>query len=102
MAIYDYLNKEITNSNDVDLYDLTKINWRRFTTNNPIRKYTVLSEDLDKIYMISYKVYSDTQYTDLILFVNKIVDPFSLYAGQSLQIPDLQDILNFINSELSL
>lgn len=101
MVRYDYLNKELATSTGVDLYNLTKINWRKFNPLNPIRYHYVSSDELDRPYLISYKEYSSVDYEDLILMVNKIIDPFSLFIGQKLQIPKLQDILDFINTELT-
>ena len=85
----------------IDIYDLTKINWKKF---NPLTSPTyhyVSSDELDKPYLISYREYSSVDYEDLIYFVNQIVDPFSLFVGQKIKIFKLEDILDFINSEIT-
>jgi hypothetical protein len=58
--------------------------------------YRVVSSDLMRPDMISYKNYGTVKYWWIILYVNGIGDPFyGISTGDVLKIPNLLDLYNF-------
>ena len=63
--------------------------------------YTVVSGDVDRPDLISYKHYNDVNYYWAILLVNGISNPFEqLLVGSVLKIPTLSAILDALQSKM--
>lgn len=75
------------------LYDLTSKTFTFFTTR--FFEYTVLPEEDMRIDLISYGRYQSTEYADLILNVNQIINPLNVRAGDVLIIPERSTLDNF-------
>lgn len=58
--------------------------------------FEVTKEYIARPDLISYDVYNDTLYTDVICKLNGISNPFELNEGMKLIIPSPEDIMNFI------
>jgi len=101
MVRYDYYDL-IKTENDVRLYDLTKLNWNNFSFSRNAKQYILTQRDIDKFYYVTEEYYGDLFNEDLIYFINKISDPMELKVGQEILLPDRQDIIDFINSELRI
>ncbi len=76
-----------------DIYDLTEKTFAFFSTR--LFEYTVLPEEEMRIDLISYNIYKSTDYIDVILNVNEIINPLNILAGDKLIIPERANINNF-------
>lgn len=82
--------------NELDYASSTLSNFR---PKYELTTYRVTEEDLLSPDNISYKVYGTEQYWWLILYFNKIVDPFvDMKVGDLLYIPSLLDVYEFYKS----
>lgn len=93
--------KELIESNlltdgAVTVSDPASVDWNSFKIKRPTITHFVREFDVIRPYMISYDRYGDTQYTDIIMSLNRIEDPFALKIGTSLIIPDPEDISDFM------
>jgi len=101
MIRYDYLDK-IKMENDVQLYDLTKLNWNDFQFKRSYKTHILNQIEIDKFYLVTYLYYGNLLNEDIIYFINKISDPTELVSGQEIFIPDILDINDFITSQLKV
>ena len=101
MVRYNYLEK-IKTENDVNFYDLTKLNWNDFQFKRSYQTHTLDQFDVDKFYIVVEKYYNDIFYEDMLYFINKISDPTELEVGKEIYIPSFLDIREFITSQLKV
>lgn len=99
MIRYNYLEK-IKTENNIDFYDLTKLNWNEFQFKRSYKTHILSGLEIDKFYSVVNLYYADLLSEDIIYFVNKISDPTTLVSGQEIYIPDIRDINDFITSQL--
>jgi hypothetical protein len=60
--------------------------------------YTIIGTDINRVDIISLKVYGRTDYWWMLMRVNNILDPFNdLYIGQVLKTPPINMIEDFYN-----
>lgn len=90
--IYD----KIFDSSDYTIIDPRSINWSQFIFTNGFTKHFVADDEILKPYLISYRNYSTVDYEDELMLINGISDPYELYVGAELRIPDLNDLKQFI------
>ena len=83
----DYLNDQVYNLLD-KTFELPK---RGFSFN----VYVVSKDYIARPDLISYDVYNDTRYADIICKINGISNPFELNEGMELIIPVANDIHKF-------
>lgn len=69
-----------------NLYDLTAVTYTNYTTQ--FFEYTVLPEEDMRIDLVSNSIYASTEYMDLIMSVNEIVNPLNVRAGDVIIYPD--------------
>lgn len=101
MIRYSYLPYDRT-ENDIDFYDLTKLNWNDFEFTKNATKYYLTIRDVEKFYYVTQEFYGDLLNEDIIYFINKIDDPMELKVGQEILLPSIIDIRNFLNSQLRI
>lgn len=101
MIRYSYLPVE-TSINDVNIYDLTKLNWNNFQFKRGIKKYRLTTQDVERFYDLMNREYENLSMEDWVYYVNKIDDPTSLRIGQEIILPNIQDIQDFLQSELGV
>ena len=72
------LYKELSTDNDVIIYDPTTVKWTSFEWAEGYFDHIVKKTDILKSYYISYFYYGTVEYTDIILLLNNIADPFKI------------------------
>ena len=88
--------KSITNLNEIDgFFDLTETKF--IFPKNPIRynEYVIQQHEEMRMDNISNMLYSTPDYMDLLLFINDIINPFSLREGQVIYYPIKDDLVKF-------
>lgn len=60
--------------------------------------YTIDGRDVNNIDGVSYKVYGNEQLWWVLLWYNKINDPYNLKVGQKLKIPDIRKVLSILEA----
>lgn len=89
-------------NSDINLYDLTSINWNKFKFVNGYRVYNLTFADVDRFYLVTQKFYNNLLNEDLLLLINRIADPTDLKIGQQILIPDINDVNNFLEEQLKI
>lgn len=81
---------------DVEEFDYLWNSLQNFKVNYRPSYYRVSDGDTYRPDLISYKMYGTVKYWWIIMFINKIDDPFfGLTVGQQLTIPNILDIYEF-------
>ena len=101
MIRYDYLPFNKT-QNEINFYDLTKLNWNEFEFTRNVQKYYLTDNDVEKFHQVTEKFYDDLFNEDILYFINKIDDPMELRVGQEIIIPNILDIKNFLSEQLKV
>lgn len=101
MIRYNYLPLSGVN-NDINFYDLSKLDWNLFEFKRGIKTYKLTSADVDRFYLVIEKFYENIYSEDWIYFINKIDDPTNLQVGQEIIIPNIQDIQDFLRDQLGV
>jgi hypothetical protein len=101
MIRYDYL-PFIKTENEIDFYDLTKLNWNEFEFTRNVQKYYLTDRDVEKFHYITEEFYDDLLNEDILYFINKIDDPMELRVGQEIILPSILDIRNFLTTQLRI
>jgi hypothetical protein len=96
MFRYKYL-KQSSIVNDIQLYDLTGIDWSKFVFKRGVFKHTLTANEILKFYTVCQLYYGNLYNEDLIFLVNGISDPLELQVGQQILIPDERDITEFLD-----
>lgn len=93
MKLYslEKLNTELTN----ELKDLTETKFRKPQGTVILLKYVVPKKYEMRMDLVSNELYDTPEYMDLLLFVNDIVNPFSLLEGSTLLYPSQNDIVKY-------
>ena len=85
---------EIEGIKELDYLDNPLAN---FQMNYPTIPYTVTDPDLLRPDLISYSVYNTVEYWWIIMYCNRIQNPFTdLVSGMILTIPNLLDVFEFL------
>ena len=80
-------------------YDFLQNNLSNFVMNYPVTYYRVVSEDVGRLDLISFKVYNTVDYWWLIGYVNSVENVFvDINVGDVYIIPNLQDVYQFYKS----
>jgi len=84
--------------------DITRssINIEKFRKLPHTKTYMVTEEDKMRPDLIANAVYSDQSALDLLLKYNAISNPFSVYPGKLLFIPEFSDIINCIKRPIKI
>lgn len=103
MIRYNYLKfiQKDQNSN-IDLYNLTSIDWNKFKFKQGYQTYNLSFADVDRFYLVTEKFYNNLFNEDLLLLINRIADPTDLKIGQQILIPSIDDINEFIAEQLKI
>lgn len=101
MIRYSYLPLE-TIVKDINIYDLTKLDWNKFQFKRGVRTYKLSEQDTQKFYNLMDREYGAIANEDWIYFVNKIDDPTALQVGQEIVLPAIEDIQDFISDQLGI
>lgn len=80
---------------DILTYPLDK-----FIFNYAPTPYILTDNDIERFDILIYKIYGDSYYDDLVLYVNKIQFKHDLQSGQEILLPDIKDIESFYLSNL--
>jgi hypothetical protein len=88
--------RKLEDDSDYTILDSRSIMWSNFKFTNGYKKHYVSSDEILKPYLISMGYYGTVEYEDVILLVNNIQDPYELIPGIEINIPNLQDIQQFI------
>jgi hypothetical protein len=91
-TIYD----KLLDSSDYTIIDPRSVNWSTFEFTSGFVKHYVAEEEILKPYLISFQYYDTVEYEDELLMINGISDPFQMYVGVELRIPELNDLKQFI------
>lgn len=103
MLRYNYLKFiQKDQSSNIDLYDLTSINWAKFKFKQGYQIYNLNFADVDRFYLVTEKFYNNLFNEDLLLLINRIADPTDLKIGQQILIPNIDDINDFIAEQLKI
>ena len=101
MIRYSYLPLE-TIVNNINMYDLTRLDWNKFQFKRGVREYVIGEDDVDRFYFVTQREYDSLVIEDWIYFVNKIADPTELEIGQVIILPNIQDIQDFLTEQLGV
>lgn len=61
--------------------------------------YTIGGRDVDNIDGVAYKLYGNEQLWWVLLWYNKLNDPYNLKIGQKLRVPDIRKVLSILESQ---
>jgi hypothetical protein len=92
----DQIQSVLTTVNTTSITDPTSVDWNSFTAKNEVTKHSVSIFEVQRPYLISDLYYGDIIYTDILMLINRIDNPFKLKEGAELIIPDLEDLQNFV------
>jgi len=85
----------VTNDNNKE-YDFLYNNLSRFAMRYTVSYYQVISSDVMRPDLISYKLYGTVDYWWILLYVNKIDNPLTdIEVGKVLTVPNVLDIYQF-------
>lgn len=100
MIRHELYKKETTiNDININVYDLTTINWDSFRFKRQYKKHRLTEVETNKFYLVLTKYYADFFFEDILYFINNIADPTDLQVGQLIKIPDILDIQEFIQEQ---
>lgn len=74
-------------------YSLLDINWTRLRKLSQNKKHKLDKGDIENLNKVSVKHYGSYDFTDIILLLNHVSDPFSLKVGDILMIPPKRDLM---------
>lgn len=81
------------NQSQSDLYDLSEPTFN-FTSTRYFER-TILPEEEMRIDLVSYNLYGSTDYADILLRVNEIINPLNIKSGDVIIYPDASSLLSF-------
>jgi hypothetical protein len=94
--LYKTINIDADNSTTIDVFDPMSCDFSKFEWTNGFYLHKVTQKEILKPYVISDAYYGTSDYEDLILLINNIDDPFSMYPGVEIKIPKIEDLKVFI------
>lgn len=80
----------------VTLYNPLDIDWNSFDWSDGFYKHKITKDEIMRPYMLSYSYYGDVVYTQEILLLNNIDDPFNVAIGKEIFIPKLNSLKTFL------
>lgn len=101
MLRYSFVNL-LHKIDNIEVYNLYKINWNEFVFKSGYKVYKLKEEDCYKFYNVVLKEYNNILMEDIIYYINRIDDPFSLRIGQEIYLPKYEDIDEFIQSQIGV
>ena len=90
----------IRDKNGYSLLDLTVSIFNKQSSATAMQAYRIPEAYAMRPDLISMAVYNTTEYAEIILKYNGISNPFSLNPGDIIMIPDIDDALSAINTNL--
>lgn len=88
--------------NNINMYDLTRLDWNLFRFKRGVKKYKLTQTDTVKFYMLMEREYDNLILEDWIYYINRIPDPLELEEGQEIVLPSIQDIQDFLVEQLGV
>jgi len=85
----------ISVTDNMSMYDLTPITFRPVGTSYAFFEYIVPKHFEMRIDLISNDIYSTTEYSDFLLWLNRIINPFNISEGRSIKYVDPNSIPDF-------
>lgn len=84
--------------NNVNEKELTTNSFSEYNFLYPHTYYTVSAADLQRPDVISYRLYGRIDLWWFLMKFNKVDDVWNeLYIGQTLTVPDIRDVNNYVN-----
>jgi len=97
MDNYVYLEiLESANPLNVEIYDPFSFDTSDFEWREGYQEHIVTQWDLFKPYRISRLFYGTIEYTDIILLLNNVSDPFKLKPGFVIYVPNLNELRQYL------
>ena len=90
------LVETLTQYSNMKIYDFYSVNWTDFNFPNGYVKYSIKKDETQKPYLIAYRNLGSTNYWDVLLYINGVIDVLDLKSGDELKIPKKGDIETFI------
>ncbi len=81
------------NESQSNLYDLSEPTFN-FTSTRYFER-TILPEEEMRIDLVSYNLYGSSDYADILLRVNDIINPLNIKSGDVIIYPDASSLLSF-------
>lgn len=94
---YDLI-ETLNQYSNMKIYDIYSVRWTDFNFPNGYTKYSIKKDETQKPYLIAYRTLGTTNYWDVLLFINGVIDVLNLKAGDELKIPKKGDMETFIKS----
>lgn len=100
MDTYIYMTLlEKNNELNVDIYDPFSFDTSDFQWREGFEKHIVTEWDIFKPYRISRLFYGTIEYTDILLLLNNVSDPFELKPGFVIYVPNLNELRQYLLSK---
>ena len=90
------LSKDIKDCNGIKVINPLSINWDKFKWDGGYKRIELDQRYARDINKLIDERYANYEYTDIILNINGIKNPFKLKAGDVIYLPSINDIKNFI------
>ena len=97
MSRYGYMDLlESDNSVGVNIYDPLSLDFSDFPWLNGWSEYAVTMADIRKFYRVSNSFYETPDYSDILLTINNIADPWELTPGTIIYIPNKAELDSYL------